>query len=613
MNLRLRDVLRSVLAVAAGCLFVAAFYEIEQTVIGRHISFGGSWAEAPRSQIYFWVAATFLLLPGAACIAAGLVRPFATAFFGEGGVGGEGGKVAPEQATKPESRRAGALAAVAGVVATVVFAILNRTVFLEFPFTDDEWGARFGGELLADGTVAVPAPEWFPLIPDLFLHLREGFVTSFDWLGAMVPWAIANATGAGNLVFALAAGATAGALGWLAGREWGWRCGLAAALLFVASPMALTLSATTHTHVWSRCWLALALALWFAAHQAGGEIATEAERTTWGLWAASGAAAGMAWITRPIEVTALLGPLVAWRIVDVARRRGRAEVLGVGAFLAAGGVFVAAFIAHNLTVTGTVLPARLAGTNELVFPGAEHYAPALAIFGDWELLRTRFGANLGYNAMMFGVYGLSLPGMVLAVFGVRDATTRALAAGIGAAFAVAMFHDDYGLHMVGPIHYADAFVPFLVLVVSGLHRTVQWCGEHGIAGRPVAAGFVLTMLIWGGVFSSEHLRGIRRQSLIHQEIYDVVDASPNAIILADRYHEVWQALPDRGTGSYVFDWRKDLGTPERALVVTWSPANRKLYPALFDAFPERDIYRLRVTGDPPRLVLKPFPRSPRGL
>jgi hypothetical protein len=579
--------LRSTLLISLGALGVAAFYEIEQTVIGRHIGFGGSWGESPRSELYFWLATTFLLLPGAALIAWGVVR------------------VAPVPQTvfdhfdKHWRRWAGG----AGLAGTAVFAVLNRLVFHSFPFTDDEWGARFGGELLANGALTTEAPGWMPVAPDLFLYLHDGQVTSFDWLGAMVPWAIGELTGLEGIVFSVAAGATLTCVMWFAGVKWGGKWALGAGVLFIASPMALSLSATTHTHVWSRAWVAAALCAWL--------VADLRQSNRW--WLVAGFCAGFAWITRPLEVTALLGPLVVMRAIALFRHRDTDGLPGFGVFLTAGATLVVLFIAHDFAVTGSWLPARLAGNNELSFAGAEHYSAPLSILGDWELLRTRFGANLSYNLMMLGVYGLSLPGLFLAAIGIRDRLTGGLALGLAACFALALLHDDYGLHIVGPIHYADAFIPFLLLVVSGMHRIVEAGRGPGLPAGRWAVAAVISLAIWGTVFSSEHLRAIERQGRIHDQVYSLVDAHPDSIVLADPYHEVWRALPDRGTGTYVYGWRRDLGTEGRALIVEWSPRDRAAYETLFTEFPDRKVLRLRVSAETSEVEMVPFPKAPRGM
>lgn len=561
-------------------ILIAAFLNLDRTAVGTGIGFGGSWTSSTPGELYHWLGTTFLVLPAMLLVGA-VVGP----------------RLAATRFSVPE-RRTGWMVALLGGLAAAGYIAGQRTVRGGFPFTDDQYGARFGGELLASGRLMTEAPSYIEILPALYLYMRDGAVTSFDWFGAIFAWAVADWTGLGTALFGLAAGATLAAFVALVGQREGREWGGAALLLFAVSPMALSLSVTSHAHVVSRCGVAVGLAVWVFARRHQG-------RRAFAAWATAGAALGLAWMTRPIETTALILPLLlleTWNARTVKERRA-----GLGLLLAVGAVGVVAFVIHSWFVTGTLMPARLAGNNELAFPGREHYAPVLAILTDPEVLKSRLGANLGYNVMMLGVYGASVLAVPLAWLGIRDRFDRALAVGLGLAFGVALLHDDYGLHMVGPIHYSEALIPYLYLVIRGvshLHRQT----EKARPGTHLGPILTVALVGWGICFSAPHLAAIQRESELHRTIYAAIDDPQydDAIILVPNYSTVWAKLP-RQTDSYVFDWRKRHDTGP--ILAVSGNRSWRLYRDLVRAHPHRPIYRLRLQQHPPHLLLTPTPRA----
>lgn len=576
--------------VGLAALMLAAFFGLDRTAVGLEITFGGTWTSSSPGELYHWLGTTFLVLPAFLLIGEVVARRLDLVRF-----------------ARPIVRRARTWWAIpATLVAGICFGAGHRIVRAGFPITDDQTGARFGGELLARGDITAPPPAYLDLMPNLYLYVRDGVMTSFDWPGAIAAWAIAEWTGLGEWFFGGLAGATFVAIVWFVGARLGRAWGGVAALLLATSPMFLSLSVTTHAHVASRFGIALSLALWWAGRQSERP---EGRRSAL-LWAAAGAFAGVAWMTRPIETTALLAPLALFELSRAWRGEGslRDVLAGFGPLLLA----VALFVLHSYIVTDTLLPARLAGNNELIFPGAEHYVPPFAFFTDSDVFWNRLGANLGYNVMMLAIYAVGILGLPLAYLGIRDREDVALSLGIVAAFGVAMLHDDHGLHVVGPIHYSEVLVPFLYLVVSGLSRI-----HKAFASRPnlpdgatrLVPVLVIGMLGFGAIFSARHLAALQRESEVHREIYAVVDsdAHRDAIVLVSPYWEVWQALP-RQTDSYVFDWRKEVA-PDGAVIAMWRPRDRSSYADLIEAFPDRRILRVKVGGEPPQLQVRELDRE----
>ena len=168
-------------------------------------------------------------------------------------------------------RRLGLLAL---TLLAVAAARLGRAVFLlDLPITDDEYAVDFGGRILASGQLmahlAVPRES----VPGLFLYFRNGAVGSFDWIGGQAVAAMAEMSRLGPFLWALVAAIPVPALAVLMGRRLGAAWGLAAAFLFLCSPMAALLSMTTHAQLASRAFFALALLTLSSADEEGRFLA----------------------------------------------------------------------------------------------------------------------------------------------------------------------------------------------------------------------------------------------------------------------------------------------------------------------------------------------------
>src|SRR5260370_32578382 len=173
-------------------------------------------------------------------------------------------------------------------------------VLLDFPITDDEYAARFGGQVLAMGQAAVPAFDPLAALPTRFLFLHEGKLSSFDWPGVQLAWAFSEWTRSGPWIFAFASAAAVSFVAALVGRRLGRFWGAVAAGLALLSPMMCTLSYTSHAHLLSRG--LLAVALWcFVMSETPGKP---------GWWVATGFCVGSAFLWRPTEMCCLALPLV---------------------------------------------------------------------------------------------------------------------------------------------------------------------------------------------------------------------------------------------------------------------------------------------------------------
>ena len=213
-------------------------------------------------------------------------------------------------------------------------------VLLDLPVTDDEYrwtsAAAFSFRPCHGGRRASPRGT-----AQSFSLLRNGAVGSFDWVGGQAVAALAHLTGLGPLVWALVAAVPVPVLAILMGRRLGPPWGLAAAALFLSSPMALVFSMTTHAQLASRALIALMLLAFWVADSEGGLR----------RWVLTGGLLGLAVLCRPFEScssprrSSSGSRSRACAACHPRRQRLPGLVLG-------GAVFAAIFFWHSYAMTG---------------------------------------------------------------------------------------------------------------------------------------------------------------------------------------------------------------------------------------------------------------------
>ncbi|MBU8895985.1 glycosyltransferase family 39 protein [Corallococcus sp. M34] len=551
-----------------GVTLYGCFFGLTQTAPGMFVSFQPPWTQVSPGEAYLWLGTLLLALPGAClmgvALAPWMVRALAAV------------SARVERMTPTEQR----MGAVMGACLAFGLARVGHAFFLrDFPFTDDEWAARFGGQVLALGKVALPRPAQVAAFPDLFLYGHGGQWAGLDWLGVQLAWATAELTGLGPAVFALAAAlGVLGVMGWGARRH-GPTGALLAAALYLASPMVELLSFTTHAHVLSRA--GLALGLW--------AFVVAMDKRTGRAWFWTGLALGGAAMTRPFEIVALTAPLIITEVVSAVRRKEAGRMVGGLALGLA--IPLVATVIHAVVVTGGIIPPRLASNNEVIHPYLSYFKGVWSPERFWE----RFGANFSYNLVMLALWFLGPVGLLLVASGwVLDPLSRRLGWGVVASLAVALIHDDHGLHMVGPIHYSDAAVPLTFMAVAGTVKVLALLRERALPTTALVGALCLSLFLAMGTFTVWNGLALRRQAEIHEQLYSVVDdpALEDAVVLAPKYGQVWLSFPRfKQQGSFVFEWRRprpDLS--DRVLVVHDGPGVEAALRALM---PERRFYRLR--------------------
>jgi hypothetical protein len=571
---------RRLLALSAGLLCYASFWGLGETTPGLSVRFVAPFTNSNAGELQFWLGSALLLLPGGALLGYALY-PFIW----------ESAQRARRALAEMNSRQL-LLTLIALFVVAAAGARLGRAIFLlDYPITDDEYAARFGGQVLAMGKASVPAFEPLAALPTRFLFLRDGKLSAFDWPGIQLAWAFSEWTRSGPWIFAFASALTVSFLAALVGHRLGRFWGAVAAVLALLSPMICTLSFTSHAHLLSRG--LLALALWCY-------VMSEA-RQKFGWWVATGFGLGAAFLCRPTEIGCLALPLALSLIIRAIRRQPGALFASLGFGLGGIGPLLA-FALFNWAVTGNpLLPARFAANPLLTEP----WAGPLAGLRDPALFWHRFGANTSHNLLMLVIWFAGPLGAALAALGFStDRLTRLLGLGVLCNLGLGLAHDNFGLHLVGPIHYSEAAVPLTVLAVHGMARIKRWCEEKAIA-LPAVSGLLAGALgLALGTFTLWQSLALQRQAGVQQDIYGFVESAglTNAIVLAPRYGPLWQGLAEyRRTGSFIYEWRRPRPDwSDEVLILQDAPG---VLEPLRQHFANRRFFRLRAIRQPPFLEL----------
>ncbi|WP_208723319.1 hypothetical protein, partial [Corallococcus llansteffanensis] len=297
-----------------------------------------------------------------------------------------------------------------------------------------------------------------------------------------------------------------------------------------------------------------------------------------------GLVSGVSFLCRPFETVFFLAPFYLDLVWRVARRR-----LPVGPCL--GGLALGwllplgAFLAFNHAVTGdALLPARV----------SMYTFPAQLTAHDGTLLE-RFGANTSYNTLMLAVWFLGPLGVALVALGASwDRLTVLLSLGVLSLLGLGLFHDNHGIHAVGPIHYSECAPALALVAVQGLKRAVDFARRASVSPRPLLLGTGGALVVGLGIFDVHHALALREQSAIHAAVEAYVrDAGlGRAVLLAPRYVAAWRRVPEfRRGGSWVFEWappRPDFS--DEVLILHDGPGH---FERLRTQFPERRFFRLK--------------------
>lgn len=420
----------------------------------------------------------------------------------------------------------------------LIYSVLAVGVMLGLPITDDEIAVQFAAKIWQEGHFTMPLLEPQGAYSDLFTYSRDGQITSFDWPGTIATQAAAQASGLGQMLYALLAALGGLATAACANRWLGRRAAILAAALWLLSPMGLTLSLTTHAHVLSRTCIALSFYWVSVLHT------QESDARPLGPALALGACIGIGTLSRPFETGFILAPLLLWLAYQCLRDSPNPRKTLVGVIC---GIvpFIALHLLYNLAITGNAfLPPRF---------DSEHIsAGPLPVFSAFD----RVGNHMAHNVMMLAVFALG----PLAAFGAflaaftsdKRVPVGLLGAGVVSVLVLTLAHDNIGIHSVGPIHYSEAFVPILLLFVFFLVSIAEKIPSP-LWRRRLVAGVASYIAIALTLSSFQQLKALGNQAdvtnlplvaLQRQNIH-------NAIIVAPPRPMMYS---DDSAGSWVLDF-----------------------------------------------------------
>lgn len=555
------------LACVAGWLLLLCFAGISTTFGGFFVAFKPPFTRITPGEANLWLAMAFLLTP------AGLLLGYGH----RAALGRAVGRVHSHVPTLTRREKVLSLVSL-GVIAAVAARISNELILGGYPLTDDEWAARFGGQALAQGKLLVQVPFALDGFPEQYMIVRGHALTSMDYLGTQLAWALDELSGGSHWVFAVSAALPIPCIAYVLARRLSPAWGAVGAVIAATSPMAFALSSTTHAHLNSRAFVALTLALHVWAAE------------TWSPRRAglSGLALGAGLICRPFETAAVLGPFALLEIV-AAVKQGGARRKALFATMVGALVPLLAMLAHSYAVTGGPLPPRFSlGARPTPYESVS--------------LWTRFGSNTAFNLMRLGVWFAGPLGMLFVALGVtRDRLTAVLSLGVLCVLLVGLGHQDYGIHAVGPIHQSECVVPLTLIAVHGIERVVLRVRNLGVSHHTLVGSVVAAMLVVHLGFSAVHGAGLHAQSQVQRDVYSMIDngvparARP-AIVLAPPFPAIWAPIPEYGRrGTWVYEWRRpapDFSDP--ILVLHDEPG---VLDSVRQGLPGRTVFRMARDGE----------------
>ncbi len=555
-------------ALISGLLLFAAFLALGRSTIGYEIVFLPPWNNSSPGELHFWLSSVIFLTPAGILLgyaAAPQLKPCTTSLW--------------NKIQNLDSKEKTAAMFLLFALFLLVVSVGRTLILRNLPVTDDEYAARFGGQVLAHGKLLLEKPIGFDAYPDKFFFVTGTQYTAFDWLGIQLHWAIAEITSMGDWAFMILSALTLPAVIYVAAKHLSPGHGGLAAALWLLSPMALSLSFTTHAHLVSRGLFALALA--------GYMKAESSQRIVW--WILTGFLLAWAGITRPAEIVLLSTPLASAKIIDAIKNvpgaRRAVLAIAVGALAP-----LAMFLLHNMALTGNPLtPARFAGSEHIIGASTEPGSAGSTFF---QTIIRRFANNTSYNTLMLILFFLGPVGICMAIAGInRDRFTRMLSIGIGLNLALAVFHGDYGLHIVGPIHYSETAVPLTILAVAGFDKIATFIKSQGISKSWFASLLIVFLLVSLIPFSTWHLRSLYRQASMQESVYNQFSDSSfdNSVVIAPQYYHLWATDPEHSQiRSFVFDWRRV--TPDASERVVFLHDHPEVISALRTRFSDRRLF-----------------------
>lgn len=553
----------------AGWLLLLCFFGLTTTQGGFTVSFHGPFTFMAPGEMKFWLGSFLFLFPSCCLLGFGYRPAFEPLT-----------NLVHQKLQGLTNRQRSIGLLLITVLAMVLARLFNALILHGYPITDDEYAAKFGGETLAYGKIFVIPNFPIEAVPYLFLYVKGKALAGMDWTGAQLAWTISTLTRSGNWIFALSAAVPVGCLAFVLDRRLGIAWAAIGTLLFLMSPMAWSLSMTTHGHLHSRAFLSLALVAFILAW----------ENPSRNRWFALGLLLGLAFVCRPYETSFMGTPCLLILFRERFRTEGKNAFPEIAAVIIGGLIPLLGFCVHSWAVTHSLIPPRQAPGST----GVPTREPSLWV---------RFGSNCGFNLFLLSVYFAGPLGIVLVAAGVlMNGLTRTLGISIIGVLLLGLFHDNYGIHIVGPIHYSECAVPLTVIAVHGLARMTRAFRDFGLNPLiPVSMAFVW-IILGLGLFNAIHGNAMYRQAQLQEVVYQELETAlakntgRKSVILAPQFLQIRNRLPEGPeTGSWVHEWRRP--KPDFSDDILILHDVERTHAAIREAFPDRTILRMIPTDD----------------
>ncbi len=573
--------------ILVGLSLICGFFSIGQIKGGYDVHFT-NWTENSVGELRIWVMTSLLLFP-ACCFLGYAFRKY---FYS-----------LPEQISNLLSKttsRQRILGLI--VIFTISFGLArygNTNVLHGYPITDDEWGTKFGGDVLASGNLMIPDFQPTGTFDHPFLYKRDGKITSFDFPGILATWAVAKLTNTDTVLWAIAAGLTTIVMVLLLNLQLSAGWALVGAGLMLFSPMHITLSITSHAHVLSKLPLACALLFYFLG----------ATRGKFWYWFAAGFFGATMMGFRLFEGVFIALPFAIYTLYQCYKNEAH---------------FKNAFWA---IVAGAFLPLLIQAFYYQAITGDFWYPPRFARGmhnEDWSIYKLweRFGLNVINNIFLLNVWFLGFIGTISFVFGVKtDWFSKVCAYAILSVISLGLLHDDHGIHSVGPIHYSECVLLLVVICVNGLKRIWELLPDQANFRGTFVAIICLFLSIGLTSFTGKYWKSLEKQAIMHKGIFDFITEQHQdilkrldlpkdvpAIVVAPKYLNLWVVKQENSdTGSFVYDW--PMPSPEMSEQILFVRFHDGVVEKLQKQYPNHMLLELLPIEKEPYMSIKPYLRK----
>lgn len=580
--------------IVSGAVLIVLFFSLSVTRQGLGVSFAGPLGFEATKELNFWLGCILFLFPGC-CLVLWAFRKQLGGWI----------HTTREKLSQLDRREQKLMVILFFAMAFIVARIGHWLVLKEFPITDDELGAQLGGQVMATGRLMAEMWQPFSAYMHPFMFVKDGHYTSFELPGTLAAWAAGDIINNPALIWALLAAIPVASILLIARKFVSIPLQFLAGAAFLFAPQALALSMTTHSHILARAWLSLALLSYVYVYD------RESDRHNVNLNAclSFGLVTGMGLLSRPYEFAMVLLPFWTSLAFDFGRPKNF-NAKAIGACLLGLLGPLALFALYNLATTGDVLKItrNRPAYYDIEFPDYTTLEKRVSRGDSMTMMRfwMRIGSNVANNLMGVALWFYAPIGLLLAIYGAfENRFSRLLGWGLLSCFVLSLFHDNYGIHSVGPINFSVTPVLLALLVTFGVKRLLgvfsansgKFSSFYPVLQTSLAAAFVSAL-----VFFAVNARDLNRQAGLHEFIYSFVDmkidqavgadSNIRTVVLADRYVSYWGRFPGvQDVGSYVYEWRvPHPALDERVIFLRDDPATLA---QLREKFPKRRFFRLK--------------------